>query len=192
MELRHWWNWHIPCMQQTAKSRTEIQDAPKSVSVQNLQRTIQQHWRRVGMKLLHGGQLRRKRRYTKCSCRSWWNLCLEWNIHWQPYGSRDVGRGVPQIQQVSHTAWILDTWTQTTKLQSYIQGRLRKPETISPRYNNPRHLNTTVANQPYIFNGTTVHASVSYTPGTFNMGAPFSTYQPVPYNHQHNQPYTQN
>ena len=183
-------------MQQIAKSRTEIQDAPKSVSVQNLQRTIQQHWRQMGMKLLHGGWLPRKRRYTKCSCRSWWNLCLEWNNHRWPYGNGDVGRGkqgVPQIWQVSHTAWILDTQTQTTKLQSSIQGRLRKPETIyPPQYNNPRHLNTTVADQAYIFNGTISHASVSYTPGTFNMGAPFSKYQPVPYNHQQNQLYTQN
>ena len=178
MELRHWWSWCVPRMQQTAKSRTEIQYVPKSVSVQNLQRTIQQHWKQVGTKLLHGGQLCRKRRYTKCSCRSWWNLCLEQNNHRRPYGSRDVGRGkwgVPQIWQVSHTAWILDTQTQTTKLQ-----------------NNPRHLNTTVANQAYTFNGTMLHASVSYAPGTFNMGAPFSTYQPVPYNHQQNQLYTQN
>ena len=195
MELRHWWSWCIPRMQWTAKSRTEIQDAPKSVSVQNLQRTIQQHWRQVGTKLLHGRWLHRKKRYTKCGCRSCWNLCLEWNNHRGPYGSRDVGRGkwgVPQIWQVSHTAWILDTQTQTTKLQSSIQGKSSKPETIYPRYNNPRHLNTTVANQAYTFNGTTLHASVSYAPGTFYMGAPFSTYHPVLYNHQQNQLYTQN
>ena len=43
-----------------------------------------------------------------------------------------------------------------------------------------------------IYNSTTPHASVSYAPGTFNMGAPFSTYQPVLYNHQQNQLYTQN
>ena len=50
----------------------------------------------------------------------------------------------------------------------------------------------TVANQAYTFNGTTLHTSVSYAPGTFNMGAPFSTYQLVLYNHQQNQLYTQN
>ena len=32
---------------------------------------------------------------------------------------------------------------------------------------------------------------MSYAPGTFNMGAPFNTYQ-VPYNQQQNQSYTQN
>ena len=53
-------------------------------------------------------------------------------------------------------------------------------------------MNTTVANQAYTFNGTTLHASVNYAPGTFNMGTPFSTFQPVPYNHQQNQLYTQN
>ena len=62
---------------------------------------------------------------------------------------------------------------------------------FTPRYNNPRHQNTTVANQAYTFNGTTPNASVSYAPGTFNMGTPFSTYQ-VPYNQQQNQTYTQN
>ena len=61
-----------------------------------------------------------------------------------------------------------------------------------PRYNNPRHLNTTVANQAFTFNGTTPHASVSYTPGTFNMRAPFSTQQQVPYKYQPNQLHTQN
>ena len=54
-------------------------------------------------------------------------------------------------------------------------------KTSTPRYNNPRHQNTTVANQAYTFNGTTPNANVNYTPGTFNMGAPFNTYQ-VPYN----------
>ena len=63
---------------------------------------------------------------------------------------------------------------------------------FNPRYNNPRHLNTTVANQAYTFNGTTPHASVSYAPGTFNMGAPFYTHQQVPYNYQSHQQQTQN
>ena len=48
-----------------------------------------------------------------------------------------------------------------------------------------------VANQAYTFNGTTPNANVSYTPGTFNMGAPFNMYQ-VPYNQQQNQSYSQN
>ena len=63
---------------------------------------------------------------------------------------------------------------------------------FNPRYNNPRYLNMLVANQAYIFNGTTPHASISYAPGTFNMGAPFSTHQQVPYNYQPIQLQTQN
>ena len=59
-------------------------------------------------------------------------------------------------------------------------------KSFTPRYNNPRHQNTTVANQAYTFNGTTLNTSVNYTPGTFNMGAPFNTYQ-IPYNQQQNQ-----
>ena len=59
------------------------------------------------------------------------------------------------------------------------------------RYNNPRHQNTTVANQAYTFNGTTPNANVSYAPGTFNMSAPFNTYQ-VPYSQQQNKSYAQN
>ena len=47
---------------------------------------------------------------------------------------------------------------------------------FTPRYSNPRHQNTMVANQAYTFNGTTPNANVSYTPGTFNMGAPFNMY----------------
>ena len=42
-----------------------------------------------------------------------------------------------------------------------------------------------VANQAYTFNVTTPNANVSYAPGTFNMGAPFNTYQ-VLYNQQQN------
>ena len=48
-----------------------------------------------------------------------------------------------------------------------------------------------VANQAYTFNGTTPNANISYTPGTFNMGTLFSTYQ-IPYNQQQNQNYAQN
>ena len=62
---------------------------------------------------------------------------------------------------------------------------------FTPRYNNPRHQNTTVANQAYTSNGTTPNTNVSYAPGTFNMGTPINTYQ-VPYNQQQNQSYTQN
>ena len=62
---------------------------------------------------------------------------------------------------------------------------------FTPRYNNPRHQNATGANQAHTFNGTTPNTSINYTPGTFNMGAPFNTYQ-VPYNQQQNQTYAQN
>ena len=48
-----------------------------------------------------------------------------------------------------------------------------------------------MTNPAYTFNGTTPKANVNYTPGTFNMGTPFSTYQ-VPYNQQQNQNYAQN
>ena len=64
-------------------------------------------------------------------------------------------------------------------------------KTFTPRYNNSRHQNTTVANQAYTFNGTTPNANVNYSPGTFKVGAPFNTYQ-VPYNQQQNQNYAQN
>ena len=49
----------------------------------------------------------------------------------------------------------------------------------------------TVANQAYTFNGTMPNANMSYTPGTFNMGAPFNTYQ-VPYHQQQTPNYSQN
>ena len=64
-------------------------------------------------------------------------------------------------------------------------------KSFTPRYNNPRHQNTTVANQAYTFNGTTPNVKVSYAPGTFNMGAPFNTYQ-VLYSQEQSQSYTQN
>ena len=48
-----------------------------------------------------------------------------------------------------------------------------------------------VANQAYTFNGTTPNANVSYVPGTFNMTAPFNTYQ-VLYNQKQNQSHAQN
>ena len=86
-------------------------------------------------------------------------------------------------------------WTPRPRPQNIrapFRGGWGNQRPFTPRYNNPRHLNTTVANQAYTFNGTTPHASVSYTPGIFNKEALFSIYQPVPYNHQQNQPYTQN
>ena len=64
-------------------------------------------------------------------------------------------------------------------------------KSFTPRYNNPSHQNTMVANQAYAFNGTTPNANVSCAPGTFNMGAPFNMYQ-VPYSQQQNQSYSQN
>ena len=86
-------------------------------------------------------------------------------------------------------------WTPRPRPQNFrapFRGGQGNQRPFTPQYNNPRHLNTTVANQTYTFNGTTPHASISYAPGTFNIGAPFSTYQLVPYNHQQNQLYTQN
>ena len=62
---------------------------------------------------------------------------------------------------------------------------------FTPRYSNPRHQSTMVANQAYTFNGITPNANVSYTPGTFNMGVPFNMYQLL-YNQQQNQNYPQN
>ena len=64
-------------------------------------------------------------------------------------------------------------------------------KSFMPRYNNPRHQKTMLANQAYTFNGTTPNANVSYATGTFNMAAPFNTYQ-VPYSQQQNQSYEQN
>ena len=64
-------------------------------------------------------------------------------------------------------------------------------KSFTPRYNNPRHQNTAVANQAYTFNGTTPNANMGYAPGTFKMGAPFNTSQ-VPYNQQQYLSYTQN
>ena len=80
-------------------------------------------------------------------------------------------------------------WTSGRRPQNFrapFRGGRGNHRPFTPHYNNPRHLNTTVANQAYTFNGTTLHASISYAPGTFNMGAPFSTHQQVPYNYQQN------
>ena len=85
-------------------------------------------------------------------------------------------------------------WTPGPRLQNSrapFRGGRGYQKTFTPRYNNPRHQNTTVANQAYTFNGTTPNANVNYAPGTFNMGPPFNTYQ-IPYNQQPNQTYTQN
>ena len=86
-------------------------------------------------------------------------------------------------------------WTPGPRPQNFrtpFRGGQGNQRPFNPRYNNPRHLNTTIANQAYKFNGTTPHASVSYAPGTFNMGAPFFTHQQVLYNYQSNQLQTQN
>ena len=84
-------------------------------------------------------------------------------------------------------------WTpRPQNFRAPFRGGQGNQRSFTPRYNNNRHQNTTVANQAYTFNGTTPNASVSYAQGTFNMGAPFSTYQQVPYNQQQNQAYTQN
>ena len=72
--------------------------------------------------------------------------------------------------------------------EHFFRGGRGYHKSFTLRYNNPRHQNTTVANQAYTFNGTTPNANVSYAPGTFNMGTPFNTYQ-VPYNQQQNQAY---
>ena len=85
-------------------------------------------------------------------------------------------------------------WTPRPRLQNFRTTfrRSRKPETVYiPDTTTPGHQNTTIANQAYTFNGTTPNASVSYAPETFNMGAPFSTYQQVLYNQQQNHSYTQ-
>ena len=84
-------------------------------------------------------------------------------------------------------------WTPGPRLQNFratFRGGQGGQRPFNPRYSNPRYLNTTVVNQAYTFNGTTPH--VNYTPGAFNMGAPFSTHQHVPYSYQSNQLQTQN
>ena len=84
-------------------------------------------------------------------------------------------------------------WTPGSRPQNSrtpFRGGQGYQKTFTPRYNS-RHQNTTVANQAYTFNGTTLNANVNYAPGTFNTGAPFNTYQ-VPYNQQQTQTYTQN
>ena len=86
-------------------------------------------------------------------------------------------------------------WTPRPRPQNFrapFRGGRGNQRPFTPWYNNPRHLNTTVANQAYTFNGTIPHASIGYAPGTFNMGAPFSTHQQVLYNYQPNQLHTQN
>ena len=86
-------------------------------------------------------------------------------------------------------------WTPRPRPQSFrvpFRGGQGSQRPFNPRYNNPKHLNTTVANHAYTFNGTTPHASVNYTPGTFNMGAPFYTHHQAPYSYQSNQSQTQN
>ena len=85
-------------------------------------------------------------------------------------------------------------WTPRPRPQNFrapLRGGQGNQKSFTPQYNNPRHQNATVANQAYTFNSTKPNTSVNYAPGTFNMGAPFPTYQ-VLYNQQQNQTYTQN
>ena len=147
------------------------------------------------MKLLHGGQLHRKR-YTKCVAAE-----VDGIYAWNETTTDDPMESemLAEVNEVYHKYGRYPTqcgyWTPGPRLQNFrapFKGSQGNQRPFTPWYNNPRYLNTTVANQAYTFNGTTLHASVSYAPGTFNMGAPFSTYQPVSYNHQQNQLYTQN
>ena len=46
---------------------------------------------------------------------------------------------------------------------------------------NPRHH---TQRQAYMFKGTKPHTSINYTPGNFNMGAPFLTHHQVSYGYQ--------
>ena len=77
------------------------------------------------------------------------------------------------------------------KSRTPFRGGQGYQKSFTPRYNNPRHQNTTVAKQANTLNGTTLNTSINYTPGTFNMGPPFNTYQ-IPCNQQQNQTYAQN
>ena len=86
-------------------------------------------------------------------------------------------------------------WTPGPRPQSFrapFRGGQGNQRSFTPQYNNPRHQNTTLANHAYTFNSTSPNASISYAPGTFNMGEPFSMYQQVQCNQQQNQAYTQN
>ena len=49
-------------------------------------------------------------------------------------------------------------------------GRFMSNHFSNSRQFTPRHQSTTVANQAYTFNSTTMHPSVSYAPGMLNMG----------------------
>ena len=66
-------------------------------------------------------------------------------------------------------------------IRAPFRGSREGPRPYTPKYNTARHQNTTAANQAKTFNSTTPHTSMNYAPGTFSMGAPFSTHHQVPY-----------
>ena len=80
-------------------------------------------------------------------------------------------------------------WTPGSRPQGFrapFRGGQGGQGPFTPRDHTPRYLNTTVANQAYIFNGTTQNASVNYAPGTFSMGTPLYTNHEAPYGYQPN------
>ena len=105
------------------------------------------------------------------------------------------GEMLAEVNEMYHkygrypTLWILDTQTQTTELQSSIQGRSRKPETIhslvQPQAPEHHSSKSSLHIQWY-------HTTCQCKWCIFNMGAPFSTHQQVPYNYQPNQLHTPN
>ena len=85
------------------------------------------------------------------------------------------------MRQYQNTTLKQKCWQKSTKYTTDTRGQ------GGQRSYTPRHQNTTVANQAYTFNSTTPNTSINYIPGTFNMGAPFSTHHQVPYGYQANQ-----
>ena len=73
---------------------------------------------------------------------------------------------------------------QNNRFNQNRNGRFMSNCFSNPWQFTPRHQSTTVANQAYTFNGTTVHPSISYAPGTLNMG---SMHQQWGYQSQDNQ-----
>ena len=184
-------------MQWTDKNRTEIQDAQKSITIQNIQRTelfnnIEDEWEQS---YFMEDDLTGKEDTPSTAAEV--DKIHAWNegIADDPMEMEMLA----EANEVYHKYGRYPTqhryWTPGPRLQKFrapFRGGQGNQRPFTLRYNNPRHLNTTVANQAYTFNSTTPHTSINYAPGTFNMGAPFSTYQQVPYNHQRNQLHTQN
>ena len=185
----------MPHMQQTDKSRTKIQDAQKSITIQTykeLFNNIEKEWEQsYFMEDDFAGKEDTPSTTAEVD-----------EIHACNKTTTDdpmEAEMFAEVNEVYHKYGRYPThhryWTPGPRQQNFrtpFRGGQGNQRLLRPWYNNPRHLNTTVANQAFTFNGTTLNASVSYTPGTFNMGAPFSTYQQVPYNQQQNQSYTQN